>query len=287
MNINFELYKIFYVVANNKSISKGAEQLLISQPAVTQAIKNLEGQLGTTLFIRAKKGIILTNEGEELYVYIKEGMNYFVNGTNKIFNLKNLESGSLKIGASTSITENFLMPYINKFHKLYPNIEIKIINNLTSSLLKDLRNGNLDIVIGGEEYKENKDLLFKPIKEIEYIFISNVEKKLNVVNLKNEKIIVQANPSIARVTFDTFIKNNNLSCNIFMEVVSHRLVTEFVKSGLGIGMATKEYILKELNNKELFEIKTDISLPKRNIGYTIRNNFTPTYAVKTLIEIMK
>ena len=109
MEINFELYKIFYVVANNKSISKGAEKLLISQPAVTQAIKNLEGQLGITLFIRTKKGILLTTEGEELYNYIKEGMNYFINGTNKLLELKKLEAGTIKIGASTSITENLLM----------------------------------------------------------------------------------------------------------------------------------------------------------------------------------
>ena len=83
MNINFELYKIFYVVANNNSISKGAEVLMISQPAVTQSIKNLENQLNTTLFIRTKKGIVLTPEGKELYNYIKEGMYYFINGTNK------------------------------------------------------------------------------------------------------------------------------------------------------------------------------------------------------------
>ena len=81
MNINFELYKIFCVVATNKSITKGAEVLMITQPAVTQAIQNLESTLNTTLFIRTKKGVILTNEGEELYKYIKEGINYFINGT--------------------------------------------------------------------------------------------------------------------------------------------------------------------------------------------------------------
>ena len=76
MNVNFELYKVFYVVANNQSISKGAEVLSISQPAVSQAIHNLEDQLDATLFVRTKKGIILTKEGEELYSYIKDGMNY-------------------------------------------------------------------------------------------------------------------------------------------------------------------------------------------------------------------
>ena len=124
MDVNFELYKVFYVVANNKSISKGAEELLISQPAVTQSIRMLEGQLGVTLFVRTKKGVLLTDEGEELYKYVKEGMNYFINGHNKVTSLKQLNAGVLKIGASTSVTEHFLMPYLNKFHELYPNVEI-------------------------------------------------------------------------------------------------------------------------------------------------------------------
>ena len=127
MNINFELYKIFYVVATNQSITKASNELMITQPAVSQGIQNLENSLNTTLFIRTKKGVILTNEGEELYKYIKEGMNYFINGTNKINDLKNLDSGILRIGASTSLTENYLMKYITKFHRLHPNIEIKII----------------------------------------------------------------------------------------------------------------------------------------------------------------
>ena len=112
MNINFELYKVFYEVANEKSISKGAEKLMISQPAVTKSIQTLESELGGKLFIRTPKGIVLTNEGKELYSYIKEGMTYFINGTNKFMSLKNLESGVLNIGASASISENYLMPYL-------------------------------------------------------------------------------------------------------------------------------------------------------------------------------
>ena len=95
MNINFELYKVFYEVANAKSISKGAENLMISQPAVTMSIKTLEDELGGKLFIRTPKGVILTNEGQELYNYIKEGMSYFINGTNKFTSLKNLYLGEL------------------------------------------------------------------------------------------------------------------------------------------------------------------------------------------------
>ena len=287
MNINFELYKVFYSVANNGSISKASEELLISQPAVTQNIQSLEGQLGVTLFIRTKKGTVLTEEGKELYKYIKEGINYFVNGENKINNLKKLEEGTIRIGASTVITENFLMPYITQFHKLYPNIEIKLINNLTDNLLKQLRNGTIDIVIGGQFINNQKDLKFNFLKEISDIFVSNKKMELTINKLLKEDIIIQFNPSITRSNFDKFIKQNNLTFNPYMEVVSHRLVTEFVKNGMGIGVVTKEYIEKELNNNELYKIETNISLPKRNIGYIVLDNYVPSFAVKKLIDILK
>lgn len=287
MNVNFELYKVFYVVANNKSISKGAECLSISQPAVTQAIHNLEGQLDTTLFIRTKKGIVLTNEGEELYSYIKEGMSYFLNGTNKIYNLKNLESGVIKIGASTVITENYLMPYIEKFHERYPNIEIKIINQLTDELLKELRNGNLDVVVGGEPFREVKDLKFYPVKEIEYIFISNKKEDLSLSEILKNKLVLQTNPSIARTMFDKYVKDNGLVYEKYIEVVSHRLVVQFVKSGFGIGVVIKQYIKEELDKGMVYEVGVEKSLPIRNIGYLIRENSIPTYAVNEFINIMK
>ena len=286
MDVNFELYKVFYVVANNKSISKGAEELMISQPAVTQSIKMLEGQLGVTLFVRTKKGVILTDEGNELYKFVKEGMSYFVNGYNTVSSLKNLNSGVLKIGASTSVTEHFLMPYLKEFHKLYPNVEVKIVNLLTEVLIKELRNGNVDIVIGSNNCVD-KDLDFHVISEINDIFVCNKKLELGVEDLFKEKIIIQTVPSVTRNSFNEVIKKNNINFTPFMEVISHRLVTELVKSGMGIGVVTKEYILNDLKDNSLYEVKVDFNLPSRKLGYTIPKNTIPSYRVKAFIDLLK
>lgn len=286
MNINFELYKIFYFVATNKSITKASSVLMISQPAVSQGIQNLESALNTTLFIRTKKGVILTSEGEELYKYIKEGISYFINGTNKINELKNLDSGILRIGASTSLTENYLMKYISKFHRLHPNIEIKIINNLTDNLLYDLRNGNVDIVIGSK-FKENKDLKFNYLFSSEYIFVSNKNIDKSNYDVLKDKLVLQVYPSILRSTFDEYLKNNKKSANIVMEVVSHKLVVESVLAGLGIGLVVKEYVKDELNSNKLYEINTNINIGKREVGYILKDNYIPTYAVKEFIRLLK
>ena len=173
MNINYESYRIFYHVATSGSISKAAEELLISQPAVTWQIKSLEEQLGLTLFIRTKKGVILTDEGKILFNYVKTGVESFSNGENALTNLKNLDYGIIRIGASTTVSKHVLMPYLAKFHEEYPNIEIKIVNSLTDNLLKELRNGNLDILLLNLPMKEAKDLNITKILDVQDIFVGN------------------------------------------------------------------------------------------------------------------
>ena len=103
MNIDFELYRIFYVVANNCNITKASKELNISQPAISKTIKKLEKQLGGQLFVRTKRGVILTEEGKEFYNYIKHAIEYINNAENKFTDLINLETGCIKIGISTTI----------------------------------------------------------------------------------------------------------------------------------------------------------------------------------------
>lgn len=289
MNINFELYKVFYEVALSKSISKGAKNLMISQPAVTQSIQTLENELGGKLFIRTPKGVILTSEGQELFNYIKEGMNYFLNGTNKFMSLKNLDSGILKIGSTTTISENYLMPYLKKYHELYPNINIIITNDLTDNLLKDLRNGNLDIAIISIPKYNIKDLNINYINDLNDIFVggSNYKdtKYKNINELLKEEIILQKKPSVTRNNFDDYLKEKKLICNPKMEVVSHNLLTKLIESNFGIGILTKEFIKDKINNT-LYEIEISNQIPKRKLGYVIKNDTYPSFTTKKFIDLL-
>lgn len=290
MNINFESYKVFYVVANEKSISKGAEKLLISQPAVTQSIKTLENQNGGTLFIRTPKGVILTIKGLELYNYIEEGMKYFINETNKFMSMKELDIGIINIGATSTISEYFLMPYLKEFHEINPNIEINITNDLTDNLLKLLRNDSLDIVITSIPNIDIKDLEIKHIKDLEDIFVGNEkykDKKYNNLNeIFQENILLPKSPSVTRNNFDEYLNDNNLTCNPSMEVVSQNLLISLIENGFGIGLLTKNFIKDKLNNS-LFKIDTKLNIPKRKLGYIIKKNNIPSFATKKFIDILK
>lgn len=292
MNINLDLYRIFYAVATNGSISSSSNSLYISQPAITFQIKNLEEQLGVSLFIRTKKGMLLTEEGKILYDYVKTAIESIKNGKNTLTNLKNLNSGIIRIGASTTVSRHVLIPYLEIFHEKYPNIEIQILNNLTTNLVKELKNGNLDLLILNMPMEETKDLKIIPIVEVQDIFVGNkkyfdlTNGKLDLKDLNSYPLIFQKNPSNTRAYLDKYLKNNNTILKPNLEVVSYNLIMDLVKAGFGIGYATKEFIKNELDNKLLYEINVSPNVPKRYIGIAIVDRNIPNYSVKKLIDLM-
>ncbi len=293
MNISYESYRIFYYVAKSGSISKAAQELLISQPAVTMSIKALEEQLGITLFIRTKKGVTLTDEGAVFYEYIKKGIESFVNGENALTNLKNLDYGIIRIGASTTVSQHVLMPYLSKFHEEYPNIEIKIVNTLTEELIKELRNGNLDMLLLNLPMKENKDLKITEVLKVQDIFVGNkkyhemMKKEIDLKDLNNYPLIFQKAPSNTRSILDNYLKDEGVTLLPKMEVVSYNLIMNLVEAGFGIGYATKEFVSQELKDKRLVEIKVKQVIPKRSIGVVTLNKTVPNYSVNKLIDMMK
>ena len=291
MNINYESYKIFYYVAVEGSISKAANKLLISQPAVTWQIKSLEDQLNITLFIRTKKGVTLTEEGKVLFEYVKQGVESFINGENMLTNIKNLDYGTISIGASTTVSKHVLMPYLEKFHEKYPNIEIKIVNALTENLIKDLRNGNLDMLVLNLPMSETKDLKIQKVVNVQDIFVGNrkyyelTKGNIKLEELNNYPLLFQKRPSNTRTFLDNYLKENNTSLIPKTEIVSYNLIMDFVKCGFGIGYATKEFVKEDLN-KSLFEIKVTPKIPSRYIGIATLNKTIPNYSVKKLIDMM-
>ena len=293
MNIDFELYRIFYVVANHKNITKASEELHISQPAISKSIKNLEDQLGGQLFVRTKRGVVLTDEGKEFYNYIKQAIEYINYAENKFTDLINLETGTIKIGISTTLTKEFLLPYLEKFHEKYPKIDIQIDTNITPELLHKLRNGLLDIVIlnlKGKSYGDDLEII--KCKKVTDCFAVNkkykdlIDKELSLKELNNYPLILQPKGSNTREFLDTFARENGVTLKSGIELAGYSLVVEFTKIGLGIGYINKDYSKDLFNNKELFELKLKEKIPSRYIGIALSKNHIPNFSTKKLIEII-
>lgn len=207
-NINFELYKVFYYVAKNKNLTRAAEALFISQPAITQSIKKLEEQIGHTLFYRTKHGMSLTNEGEILFEYLKNPIECLQNGKRKIEEAEE-EIDTIRIGGGTTVLQHNLLKPLQSFKEKYPKIQFVIKHDMSKNLLEMLTNKELDIVILTGTPLTKEDLLFLPIEEMKERFVANTkdfqiyqEHLFQMKDLNELPLILQSPSSSTRAYMD-------------------------------------------------------------------------------------
>lgn len=289
MNVDLELYRVFYAVAKHKHMTKASEELHISQPAISQSIKKLEGQLGGTLFLRSNKGMGLTEEGKMFYEYVKGALELINNAENEFTSFKDLSKGEIKIGCSTTLTKLVLMNALKDFHLDYPNININITNDLTSNLINDLKLGKLDFVIFNESNIKEANLNLEKIKELKQGFIYNPEFYDDNINdfedLNNVPLILQKEESNSRKLLDYIALQNNVKLIPKMEVVSQELITEFTNIGLGIGFAIID--LAKRNYKNLKELNINKKIPNINVYLATNKSVSLTFASKMFIKYLK
>ena len=289
MNIDLELYRIFYIVAKNKNMTKASEELHISQPAISQSIKKLEEQLGGTLFLRSNKGMELTEEGKMFYEYVKGALELINNAENEFTSFKDLSKGEIKIGCSTTLTKLILIDVLKEFHNDYPNINIDIKNDLTSNLINDLKIGKLDFVIFNESNIKETNLHLEKIKDLKQGFVYNSDFYNDDINdfedLNKFPLILQKEESNSRKLLDYIALQNNVKLIPKMEVVSQELIIEFVNIGLGIGFAIID--LTTRNYKNLKELKINKKIPNINIYLATNKSVSLTFASKMFIKYLK
>lgn len=249
--------------------------------------------MGITLFNRTPKGVTLTENGKVFYNFIKDGVESFINGEYKLTSLKKLESGIIKIGASTTVTKYFLLPFIEKFHDLFPNVDISITNNLTNNLLSDLKKGSLDLLIVNLPMIDDSDLTVTPCATLHDCFACNlnykrqIPKKISLHDLvTNFPIITQKEPSNTRTFLNSLMSKNNIPFHPKFDIVSYALVKDFARIGMGVSYITKEFAKEELENNLLFEIPIKESIPDRNLGIVLQKNMISSFATQKFIEIL-
>lgn len=286
MNIDLELYKVFYAVAKNKHMTRSSEELHISQPAISQSIKKLEEQLGGTLFLRSNKGMELTEEGKMFFEYVKGALELIKNAENDFTSYKDLTKGEIKIGCSTTLTKLLLLDTINEFHKKYPNINFQIENDLTSTLINDLKLGKLDFVIFNESDIKEKNLNLEKLCEMNQGFIYNSNYYKDDINsfldLNKYPLILQKKESNSRKLLDYITSQNSIKLHPKMEVVSQELVTEFTNIGLGIGFTIIDLAKRKYPN--LKELKINNKIPNINIFLATNKSISLPFASKKFLE---
>ena len=289
MNIDLELYKVFYVVAKNKHMTRASEELHISQPAISQSIKKLEDQLGGTLFLRSNKGMELTEEGKMFYEYVKGALELISNAENEFTSFKDLSKGEIKVGCSTTLTKLILMDALESFHKDYPNININIINGLTSNLINDLKLGKLDFVIFNESNIKENNLHLEKIKELRQGFVYNSDYFTDNIRTFNDlnklPLILQSKDSNSRKLLDYIALQENVELIPRMKVVSQELISEFANIGLGVGFVIID--LANRNFKNLKELEINKTIPNINVYLAMNKSISLTFASKKFIDYLQ
>ena len=292
MNINLELYKTFYYVAKNESISRAANELLISQPAISKAIKTLEDQLNTNLFIRKRDGVELTEAGEAIYKKIKDAMDLINSAENDLKTLTNMESGTINIGASKTIIHEFLMPYIKSFHKAHPNINIKIHTDKTSDIIKKAKMGIIDVIFTNLPYNLPQEFNEFKLIDLHDYFVANEDfseyknKKLTIKDLENLPLLVLTKGTTTRIRLDNFCEENNIHIKPAMEFSSNTLIKEFTEEGFGIGLLNEEHIKEELQSGKLFKLNINLTLKEKYLGM-VYNKENKSLVAKNFIKYIK
>lgn len=289
MDIDLNSIKIFNEVAKCQNITKASENLFISQPAVSQSIKKLENYLGGNLFTRNSKGITLTKEGENFYSYTQKAINNIKTAKDEFDNFKFLSKGSIRIGSSTSLTKSILVLPIMNFHKDFPNINIEIVNGLTSELVTSLKQGDLDLIIYND-IDDKFGIETKTLKRSENCFIYNsnffdFKDKIKIKDLESYPIIVQNSKSQSGFLFRKIRKENNIEKEPYMEVVSQELVHIFVMCGMGIGFTSKVYLeYLQQSNIKIIDLIEKIPEFEIKCGYISLQNMT--FSAKKFLEYL-
>ncbi|PXV88353.1 DNA-binding transcriptional LysR family regulator [Lachnotalea glycerini] len=279
MDINYELYKVFYFVAISLSFSEASKQLYISQSAVSQSIKVLEKKLNQSLFIRSTKRVQLTQEGEILLRHIEPAMNLIKRGEAQILEANTLGGGQLRIGASDTICRYFLVPYLNRFHKEYPNVHIKVTNQTSIKCVDLLESGQVDLIVTNFPNSQlNNTNQIKVIKDFGDVFIANKKyfnldnKKVTLHELQKHPILMLDRNSTTSEFVHHIFQQHQLDLVPEIELSSNDLLIDLAIIGLGIAFIP-DYCVP-VDSSDLYIVDLEEVLPKRQI-VVVHNQHLP------------
>lgn len=293
MSVNLEYYKIFYYVSKYGTITAAAEQLCISQPAVSQAIKQLERSLGSKLFVRTGKGAKLTVEGESLYTYVQKGYETILAGEEKFKKMMDLETGEIRIGASDMTLQFCLLPYLESFHELYPNIKVNVTNAPTPETVNYLKEGKIDFGCVSSPFVSKPDFKVTSIREIEDIFVAGNKfwmyknKMMHYQELEELPIICLEENTSTRKYLDTFLSSNQVVLHPEFELATSDIIVQFAIRNLGIGCVVSDFAKKYLESGELLQLHFDKPIPKRNICIISSEKNLVSGAARKLLRMLE
>ncbi len=293
-NIDLNLYRTFLTVAKCGSLSKAAEVLFVSQPAVSYSIKLLEKELNCKLFNRVAKGVELTAEARKLLFYIESAYNTIYTGR-KILNESNdIIQGEVRVGVPTHIGVFFLSKCIKKFYREFPGVKFYIVNSSTADMLEMLEKRALDLIVDTYPIESSRnDIKITELMEIENCFVANKKynvlsdkKIINIKEMRNYPLILPPLRTSTRAALEEIVQDKDVKFDPIIEVPTTEMMLDLVEQGMGIGYFAKPSVVDKIKRNELYEILVDTQLPKSQICVAYMDEFL-TSVPRKFIKLLK
>lgn len=292
MDINLEYYKIFYYVAKEKSITLAAEELAITQPAVSQAVKHLESDLGCSLFVRTSKGVRLTKEGEMLFSYVQRGYETIQFGEKKLTEMLNLDAGEICIGASDMTLQFYLLDYLERFHERYPKIKVTVTNAPTPETIKHLNDGKIDFGIVSTPLQIKNHLKVVPVRTISDVFVGGKSfeylkgKKLSYQVLEELPVMCLEGNTSTRKYVEEFLLAQEVQVNPEFELATSGMLIQFARRNLGIASVVEDFAKEGMESGELFKLQFEKELPPRQFCIVTNESIPLSAAASRLLQFL-
>jgi len=291
MTADLDLYSIFCTVARCGSLSHAARELYVSQPAISQSMHRLEYMLGCTLFTRNSRGITLTSEGRMLYSYASKAVSLIAAAEDRLNRMRTLQSGGLMIGASDTLCQFFLLPFLERFHTEYPEVQLQVMNRTTPETVELLKIGKVDIALVNLPVDDNALTICEVLK-VHDVFVASTRfshlkgHPVSINDLAREPLVLLEQASNSRKYLDDFASICGVTLHPEIELGAHSLLVEFARIGLGIACVTREFAARSLESGELFELELATPMPPRNIGLISLEGVPLSAAAERFISIV-
>ena len=292
MSVKLELYRVFKEVAEVGNITAAAQALYISQSAVSQSIKQLENDLQTRLFSRNSRGVTLTAEGKMLYEYVRSAMGLLETGEEKLSQTRELQMGQLVIGASDTVTSQFLLPYLDGFHREHPAIHIQIISGRSHKVLGLLRSGKVDIAFASTP-ADDAGLRIYPCFDTHASFVAGAEYPCDFRHVYTLEeiaafpLILLERKASSRLYLERFFLQNGLKLNPEIELGARSLLVDLAAIGFGVAGVTEEFVRKELDSGRLKKLKTSFEIPARSVDMCLLSDVPQSAAAERFTDFVK
>ena len=292
VEFSLDLYRVFDAIWREKSFTGAARRLYISQPAISQAAKQLEEAAGARLFVRGSRGVTLTPEGEILREYVSAALNLLSEGERRIAGITRLDQGELHIGAGDTVSRWYLLPRIEKFHKMYPGVEIHMTNRTSDETVALLKEGRLDLGFVNLPMSA-QGVVFQQCIAVHDVFVAGekyAELKGRTVTLEElvkYPLIMLERASNSRRRVDRHFLENGLVPRAGIELGSHDLLDDYAGIGVGIACVIREFTPSIGTEEGLFEIKLDKPVPERGVGVCYLEDISLSAAARRFVELVK